>query len=360
MVDVELEVLRQQLADEHRAVHQARGQHAAAQMRRQRAGARHHTLGIVARHVGMLGPRRRRGDGFLHIHQTMPLGPAVVHAHQHGEAQPAERAAALAPVGGVDQAHRRVAVARPQRRGETPDILALEQRFERVPLVARQRPEALAERDGRLGALDPLVRQVLPGPPGRLSHHQLHGARHVVAGGSLALGVGERRLVAIDHMLENMRRRHAGKVGAARRHGQRQSEADDVVGGVADHRLVEVANLDGQRTAGAGDRAQIADVAVAADPHRRSLGQRRVRAAQPLVEFCRAAPDIGMGGRRHLAVTLGDQKFSALAWVDVFDRHCTYIAASQRGTSLPGVRVSFSSRARARQDQRLSGWPDRR
>ena len=78
------------------------------------------------------------------------------------------------------------------------------------------------------------------------------------------------------------------------------------MGRVADHSLVEIADLNGQGAVGAGDRTKIADVAVAADPDRRTVGQRdAIPGAEPLVELRRAAPDIGVGRGSHLAVTLG-------------------------------------------------------
>jgi hypothetical protein len=76
----------------------------------------------------------------------------------------------------------------------------------------------------------------------------------------------EPRLIAQHDVFDHLRGRDAGKVAAARGHGEREGEPDDVVGGIADDRLVEVADFDFDAAIGAGYGAEIADVAVAADP----------------------------------------------------------------------------------------------
>ena len=44
------------------------------------------------------------------------------------------------------------------------------------------------------------------------------------------------------------------------------------MGGIADHRLVQVADLHVHPAIGVGDGAEVAQVAIAADPHGRTLG----------------------------------------------------------------------------------------
>ena len=74
------------------------------------------------------------------------------------------------------------------------------------------------------------------------------------------------------------------------------------MGGIADDGLVEVADLDRDPALGVGQRAEIAKVAVPADPHRRTLGDLALARLQPLVELDRAAAHIGMRRPRHLQV----------------------------------------------------------
>ena len=69
---------------------------------------------------------------------------------------------------------------------------------------------------------------------------------------------------------------------------------------IANDGLIEVSDLDGHSTVCGGHRAEIANVAIAANPDR---GTFRKRAAlllfQPLVKFCSASPHIGVGRLGH-------------------------------------------------------------
>ena len=70
---------------------------------------------------------------------------------------------------------------------------------------------------------------------------------------------------------------------------------------VADHCLVEVADLDLDMAYGIGHGPEVAEVAITADPDRRALGQGGLLVAgQPLVELGRVATHISMGRARHL------------------------------------------------------------
>jgi hypothetical protein len=90
--------------------------------------------------------------------------------------------------------------------------------------------------------------------------------------------------------------------------GQRQAEANEVVRRIADHGLVEVADLDGDLALRIGDRPQVADMAIAANPDRRTVGnEMSVRLLEPLVEIFGGAAHIGMGRARHLQALLGEQ-----------------------------------------------------
>ena len=113
----------------------------------------------------------------------------------------------------------------------------------------------------------------------------------------------EGQLVTGDHLLNNMRGRDAGQIRTPCRHRQRKRQADQVVCGVADDGLVEVADLDGERAIGAGDGAEIADMAIAANPDGRPIGDGdAVRRIEPFIEADCAAADIGVSGRGHFQV----------------------------------------------------------
>ena len=71
--------------------------------------------------------------------------------------------------------------------------------------------------------------------------------------------------------------------------------------GVADDGLVEVADLDFDLAVGVGYRAEVADVAVAADPDGRALRELVAGAGlEPFVELEGVAADVGVGRTCHL------------------------------------------------------------
>ncbi len=118
----------------------------------------------------------------------------------------------------------------------------------------------------------------------------------------------QRGVVTFDDLLQHSGCRHAGEIGAARRHGQRQSKPQQIMHGVADHRLIQVADLNRDLAIGIGDRTQIAEVAIAADPDRRPCGfSTTLRAAQPLIEPGGAAAHVGLRRSRHLQVSTQQQ-----------------------------------------------------
>ena len=189
---------------------------------------------------------------------------AVDDVHEHGGTPQPQRAAALDPVGRVDERIGRVVgacsssvtsvrIARASRAASMP----------RVPGGERPEPRPI----GSAGDSP---------PPSRSSNSFFHvrliarfiTTGSVAAGPPIHLGrfAGECVLVAGDQILGHARRRHARKIGAARRHRQRQRESHDVVGGVADHRLIEVAQLDHGLPRLVPDRSEVADVAITADP----------------------------------------------------------------------------------------------
>ena len=64
----------------------------------------------------------------------------------------------------------------------------------------------------------------------------------------------------------------AGQIGAARGRRKREGKTNQIVIWIADDGLVEIANLDMDTPLGVGERAEIACMTVAADPHRGTLG----------------------------------------------------------------------------------------
>ncbi len=152
---------------------------------------------------------------------------------------------------------------------------------------------------------------MLPGPPGGFPHQQPDLLRHLIRRiQRLALHLRRKGgLIALHHVLEHVSRRDARQVGAAGRHRQRQPEPHQIMHRIADHRLVQIPHLDRQRALDVGDRADIADMAIPADPGRRPFRQGRpVRRLQPLIEPHRAAAHIGVGRRGHLPVPLRHQQ----------------------------------------------------
>lgn len=78
--------------------------------------------------------------------------------------------------------------------------------------------------------------------------------------------------------------------------------------GIADDGLVEVTDLDVDLALGIGHRAQVADVAVAADPDGRTFGQAAgLGFIEPVVEAQGAAAHVGVGRAGHFEVLGGFQ-----------------------------------------------------
>src|SRR3954469_25857710 len=113
-------------------------------------------------------------------------------------------------------------------------------------------------------------------------------------------------------MLKDLSRRHSRQVGAPRRRSQRQCQPYQVMRRIADHRLVEVADLYRNTPFGIGQRTKVADMAIAADPDRWTFRDFPAAALQPLVELDGAAPDIGMRRTCHLQITGPNERFGAL------------------------------------------------
>src|SRR5438045_2182888 len=102
-------------------------------------------------------------------------------------------------------------------------------------------------------------------------------------------------------MLEHFRYYHARQIRSACRHGKRQAEADQIVRGIADDGLVHVTDQNGDSIVRVGEGAEIAKMAVTANPDWRTLGDvSAIRFAEPLVKFRRIAANISLDRARHL------------------------------------------------------------
>jgi hypothetical protein len=109
----------------------------------------------------------------------------------------------------------------------------------------------------------PLVGEMLLGPCERFFHDQLYRFGRILN----CIGVlPQGSLIALDHLFQDVGRGHTRQVGSARGSCQRERETNNVMGGVADDRLVEIADLNGNACIRGGDWSQIARVTVAANP----------------------------------------------------------------------------------------------
>ena len=143
----------------------------------------------------------------------------------------------------------------------------------------------------------------MPSTAGR-SPHAVPTGRHR-APRIVVDGRGKRPAIPIDHRLDHLGGRDTWQVRTARRGFQRQTKADEIVGGIGDHRLVEIADLDIDAMIRIRHRPQIAEMTIAANPHggsfRNAAGDRR--RCEPFVELCGIAANIGMDRPRHLERT---------------------------------------------------------
>ncbi len=164
----------------------------------------------------------------------------------------------------------------------------------------------LAQGQTRPRVAQAFLRQVFPAAIDRIGQGFAHRSGAFDRAG---IAFVEGTAVAVNQGLHHARGRHAGQVGAARRTGQRQTQADNVMRRIADHCLVEVANLDFRPALGVGQWPEIARMAVAADPHRGALRHFEARRiVEPFVEFlCRAANE-GMGRSGHFQVAALGQR----------------------------------------------------
>src|ERR1700761_9164659 len=85
-------------------------------------------------------------------------------------------------------------------------------------------------------------------------------------------GAGETGFIAADKRLDDPRRDEPGQIRTSRRGGKGERQADNVGRRIADYGLIEIADLDFPPALGVRQRAEIAEMTIAADPDRRSFG----------------------------------------------------------------------------------------
>jgi hypothetical protein len=270
-------------------------------------------LGVVAWHLAVRAARRGRLEGFLDVDQAdlviLVLGDDP---QQQRVAQVAQRAAAFDPVFRVEQFEARGVRAVDELGHQVSHRVGVHEGLQVGLLVGRDRPVALPFGDMRREPLHALAGQVLPPPLERGFHHQPDGigtVDHAVRLASATHGA----FVAVDQLLHHPRGDDPGQVVAARGGGEGYAQADDVVRGVTHDGLVEVADLDIDAAVAIRDGADVAHVAIAADPQVRAERKRAAAVVQPFVELQRIAANVGMRRARHLEVAQGGKPSFAVA-----------------------------------------------
>src|SRR6516225_1748356 len=102
--------------------------------------------------------------------------------------------------------------------------------------------KSLPERDRGLYVLDPLLSQLPPLAVNRAVEDLADQFRPVVLFHLTAESSGQRPFVTVHHFFEHPGGRHARQIGSSGRRRQRQRQPDEVVDGISDDGLIEIAN----------------------------------------------------------------------------------------------------------------------
>jgi hypothetical protein len=94
--------------------------------------------------------------------------------------------------------------------------------------------------------------------------------------------------------------------------GEGETEPNQIVGGIASHGLIKVADFDFELAVGVGNGAKVADMTVPADPNLGPLGDRGRALFKPFVKLGRRASHIVQRGPRHFLVPQTLQSRTAL------------------------------------------------
>src|SRR6202047_1547502 len=145
-LDLNLQILRQQLAQKYAAIEEPRGQPTLPERGREVARPLCPPYGIIAWHCSIVVPRCRGLDCLLNVDQAeaavFPRMPAD--ATQYGHAHPPKRAAPLYPIRAIQHLAAGAIFAAPQRGNEPADILSREKPLYLGALIRVERPEVLA------------------------------------------------------------------------------------------------------------------------------------------------------------------------------------------------------------------------
>ena len=142
-IDLNLQVLGHELADDDCLVEQPCRRHALSEVGRKCCRARYHPDGIVSRHFHFHSAGSRRGHAFLDVDQAEAGTLALSDTQQRGVAKPPERAAALHPIGSVNELNG-IVLSRPRSEVSVGLTESLANIRRALAFFRRQRPEPLA------------------------------------------------------------------------------------------------------------------------------------------------------------------------------------------------------------------------
>jgi hypothetical protein len=115
-----------------------------------------------------------------------------------------------------------------------------------------------------------------------------------------------------DHRFKNFGDGQTRKVRNNGCCGEGETEPNQIVGGIASHGLIKVADFDFELAVGVGNGAKVADMTVPADPNLGPLGDRGRALFKPFVKLGRRASHIVQRGPRHFLVPQTLQSRTAL------------------------------------------------
>lgn len=178
LFDFDLAVLGHKLADEHGTSVQLCRKHPVAQIRRQMVCSFHNAFRLIGRHSRARGVRRSCFHRLFQVQQAITFLMAI-YVQQNGVTRTAERAASFHPIGGVNEFYVFVIVARTQTGGEAVHFFIRQEFFDAALLLLGKGPETLADRKGRVRALEVLRGERLPRRRGGLFRDAPYGLRLV-------------------------------------------------------------------------------------------------------------------------------------------------------------------------------------
>ncbi len=179
---------------------------------------------------------------------------------------------------------------------------------------------------------------MLPGSRGRPAYHHLDALRFVAFDLVLRAVALPCALIANHHLFQHVGGGHAWEIGSTGRRAQRQRQSNQIVMRIADHRLIEIPNLHMHVTVRRSQRAQVASMAVPANPHRRPLGHRaRAVFLQPAIKLHGAATHVGMSGTRHLQLSSRSESGGASS-----RRNGVVLITEHMGSSQPAIHTPSS------------------